>query len=245
MINFDSSVVTCFSKYRFNGRAPYTEEEKSNRIESNGLKEEIFTWIVGLVQDGLYGLVGQFDGDVLFFQSFFERFQLKMNDGGELRDVQRLEEDDIVEPIEKFRSKMQSNFFHHAIFRRLAQFAREILAERRSGFYLFENVLGADVRGENDDRVGEIHGSTFPIGQSSVVEHLEERVPDLWMSFFHFVEENDGVGLSSYGFGQLSSLFESDVTRWSTDQSSDGMRFGVFTHVDSNHRFRRIEQFQS
>mmetsp|Transcript_5091 Transcript_5091/g.14882 ORF Transcript_5091/g.14882 Transcript_5091/m.14882 type:complete len:236 (-) Transcript_5091:82-789(-) len=54
------------------------------------------------------------------------------------------------------------------------------------------------------------------------------------MGLFDFVEENDRVRTSAYGFGELAAIFVSDVSWRRTDQSSDGMWLRVLRHVNSD-----------
>ena len=62
------------------------------------------------------------------------------------------------------------------------------------------------------------------------------------MRFFHFVEEDHGIRATAHSFSELSSCLIADVSRRSTDQTTDRVLLHVFTHVDANHRVFTVKQ---
>ena len=50
--------------------------------------------------------------------------------------------------------------------------------------------LGAHVGRHDDNRVLEGHLATLAIGQTAVVEHLQQHVEDIRMGLLHLVEQN-------------------------------------------------------
>ena len=50
-----------------------------------------------------------------------------------------------------------------------------------------EDRLTADVAGENQHRVGEIHRAPLAIGESAIIKHLQQDVEHLGVSLFDFV----------------------------------------------------------
>ena len=62
------------------------------------------------------------------------------------------------------------------------------------------------------------------------------------MSLFHLVKQDDRVGTTPHGFGELTALFITDVTRRGTDQTRDGVLLHVLTHVDTHQSGLVVEE---
>ena len=62
------------------------------------------------------------------------------------------------------------------------------------------------------------------------------------MGFLDFVEQNHGVGLAPYGFGQLSAFVVAYISRRCSDESADGVFLLIFAHVDSGHHVFIVKQ---
>ena len=85
----------------------------------------------------------------------------------------------------------------------------------------FRRVFGREeVGGHDDDGVFEIHRPTLVVGESPVVEHLQEDVEHIGVCLLDLVEEHNRVGLAAYGLGELSAFVVTDVSRRGTDEAS-------------------------
>ena len=51
----------------------------------------------------------------------------------------------------------------------------------------------------------------WPVGQTAVVEQLEEHVEDVGVRLLDLVEENHAVGLAAHGLGELAALLVAHV----------------------------------
>ena len=71
---------------------------------------------------------------------------------------------------------------HDAHHLRLYQ--RRFLAVRLVG-----QDIAAEVGGQHDDCVAEIHRAALAVGQAAVIEHLQQNVEDVLVGFFHLVEQ--------------------------------------------------------
>ena len=87
-----------------------------------------------------------------------------------------------------------------------------------------------------------VHGAPLSIGESSIIEHLQQDVRDVGMRLLHLVEEHHAVGTSPDRFGQPAALFVAHVSGRGSDQSRDRVLFHVFGHVDPDHRVFGIEE---
>jgi hypothetical protein len=71
---------------------------------------------------------------------------------------------------------------------------------------------------------------------------LEESIKDIRVGFFDFIKENYAVGATPDGFGQLATLFVTDVAWGRSDEARDGMFFHVFGHIDADDSVFAIEK---
>ena len=91
------------------------------------------------------------------------------------------------------------------------------------------------VRRHDQHRVGEVDRAALPVGQPTVVEHLQQHVEDVGVRLLDLVEQHDGVGPPADGLGQLPALVVADVPRRGADEPGDGVLLLVLAHVDADH----------
>ena len=157
----------------------------------------------------------------LFFQTLAEAFQEDSGDVAYLVFLERFEDDDVVNTVEKFRTEV--------LFEQFADF--------RIGFVVvlrFEDFVRAEVTGHDDDGVLEVDHTAFAIGQAAIVEDLQQDVEDIRMGLFDFIEEDDAVRTTTDGFRELAPFIIADISRRSPDQTGYGMLFHVFRHIDAD-----------
>src|SRR5690606_41738413 len=53
-----------------------------------------------------------------------------------------------------------------------------------------DEIFSAEIRGHDDDRVAEIDRTALPVGQASVIQHLQQHVEHIRMCLFDLVEQN-------------------------------------------------------
>src|SRR5271157_4659362 len=105
------------------------------------------------------------------------------------------------------------------------RFGQDLRCGGRVGVLAYlENGLGADVRGQQDNRVLEVDLPSLAVFKSALIEDLEEQ--------FEHVEEDDAVRPAADGLGQYASLAVADVTRRRTLEARDGVCLLIFRHVD-------------
>ena len=82
--------------------------------------------------------------------------------------------------------------------------------------------VAAEVAGQHDDGVAEIHRAPLPVRQPPVVEHLQQNVEDVLVRLLHLVEQDHLVWPAAHRLGQHAALIIADVTRRRADQAGDG-----------------------
>ena len=102
-------------------------------------------------------------------------------------------------------------------------------------------LSGAGVAGHDDDRVAEVHEAPVAIGESALVEHLQQQVEDIAVGLLYLIEQNDRVGLAAYSLRQLSTLLVAHIARRRTDESADIERLSVLRHVHPDECVSRPE----
>lgn len=94
--------------------------------------------------------------------------------------------------------------------------------------------MASDIGGHDDDGIFKIYEASFGVCDMAVVHDLEEGVKDIWVGFFYFIEEDDGVGFSADSFGELAAFVVADVPWGSAEHASDGMFFHIFGHIEAD-----------
>lgn len=144
------------------------------------------------------------------------------------------EDDRIIQPIDEFGREVALDGVRHL----------GANGGRDGSFLQLGEISGAEVAGEEDDGVLEVHHSSLAVRESSVVENLEEEGDELPSGLLDLVDKDERVGLASDGFRKLPAFREADVAWWTSDESSDGVLFAVLGGVDADHRVLRVELFK-
>ena len=100
----------------------------------------------------------------------------------------------------------------------------------------------AHVGGHDDDGVLEVDGTSLVVGQSSVVEHLQQDVEHVGVRLLDFIEQHHRVGLAPYSLRELSALIVTHVSWRCSDESADAELLLVLAHVDTRHQRLVVEE---
>ena len=65
----------------------------------------------------------------------------------------------------------------------------------------FPHVLGAQVRCHDKHRITEIHHVTLAIRHATIIQDLQQGIPDFGMGLFNFVEQQHPVRAAADGLG--------------------------------------------
>src|SRR5689334_17395009 len=95
----------------------------------------------------------------------------------------------------------------------------------------------ADVGSHNQDGVLEINLAAQAVRESAFVQDLKEQREYIWMWFFNFIEENDGVWLASKFFSKLSAFFITDISGGSADEPGHGKLFNILADIEPYESF--------
>ena len=188
--------------------------------------------VVPFVGDCLSGGIGNHQADFLLIELLPQALELQVHDAGNLLLGQRLEDDDLVDAVEKLRQEFFLECFLH---RHLDLLHRSPLARD------FLDHLAADVAGHHHNGVREVHGMAMVIGQAAVIQHLQQDVEHVAVGFLDFIEQHHGVGTAADRFRQLAPFLVADIARRSPNQAADGVLLHELAHVDADHRVFVVE----
>ncbi len=148
----------------------------------------------------------------------------------QLLDAEGVEHDHVIQPVQELRLERGIDHVHD----RLVPCGQIHL--------LVDQELAAQVGGQDQDRVAEVHGASLPVGQPPVIEHLQQDVEHFRVRLLDLVEQDHRVGPAAHRFGKLAALLVADVARRGTDQPGHRMLLRVLGHVDAHHGPGVIEQ---
>src|SRR5699024_7860734 len=95
----------------------------------------------------------------------------------ELFFLQRMEDNNIIYPINKFRAKMLTYNIHYRLFHLLITIhTRHLL-----------NEMGAQIRGHHHDTITKIYGTTVTVCQPSIIQNLKENIKYIGVRFFYLI----------------------------------------------------------
>src|SRR5205823_8731141 len=117
--------------------------------------------VVTFARDQFLGGIGKIERDLLLLEPFRQAAELNFNNLFEVVLSESIKNDNLIDPVEKFGSNMCPQSIRH---------------QSRAGFFRFflGDVLRADVRSHDDDSVLEIDRPPLPVGDATVIQHLQQ-----------------------------------------------------------------------
>ena len=190
--------------------------------------------VVALPRDESARGIGHFETDPRFGEPSLHAGEEQADDLFQLGLAERLEDDDLIDPVQELRAKVVAQAGLHPLGGRGEGI--------RPGLAGLDQCSRADVAGHDHDRVAEADGSALGIGQAPVVEELKQDVEDVGMGLLDLVEQHHLVRAAADRLGQLAALLVADVAGRSADQPRHGELLHVLAHVDPDHGALVVEQ---
>src|SRR5947209_1704713 len=82
----------------------------------------------------------------------------------------------------------------------------------------------------------EIHDLPPRVGETAVVQNLEQEIKDLWVRLFNLIKQDNAIGASMYRLGQLTCLIIADIAWRSADEPGDMMALHKLGHIQLDQR---------
>src|ERR1700688_3143603 len=153
---------------------------------------------------------------------------------------ERIEDDHFVQAVEELRIERALHLVHHQFFHgALTGFVGAGLETDGSTPL---QMAGSQVGSHDDDGIAEIDGVTKAVGELAVFEDLQQYIEDVRMSFFNFIQEDDGVGSAANTLGELAAFFVADIAWRGANQFGDGVLLHEFGHIEAHQRLSRAEK---
>ena len=139
-----------------------------------------------------------------------------------------MEDDHLVHAVQELGAEVAAELLPHPV---LGRFGAQLL-----------DPVAPDVAGHDDDGVPEVDRPPMAIGQSPVIQDLEQEVEDLRVGLLDLVEEDHAVGAPPHRFGELAALLVADVARRRADHAGHGVPLLVLAHVQPHHGLLVVEE---
>ena len=146
--------------------------------------------------------------------------------------LERPEDDDAVEAVAELGTE-------RALDRALDPGAREPPVGRLEAEPGAARERGAEVRGEDDDAASEVDDASLQVGETPVVEDLQEDVPDRLRRLLELVEQDHGERLLANRGDERGGV---GLRRRVGEQPLERLRRAVLAHVEPHEAVRRAEE---
>src|SRR3989440_5527882 len=196
--------------------------------------------IVALLDQGVFRRRREDQFDALLGELLVDARDHQSHDGLDVRLGQRMEHDDVVDPVHELRPERALHLFHHALFHLVVRLLVGLLEEARRG--PLADDAGAEVRRHDQDAVLEVHHVAERVAQAAVVEHLQEHVEDVRVGLFDLVEQHHRIRAPADLLGQIAALLVPHVAGGRAEQARDRELLHVLRHVDADERVLVAEQ---
>src|SRR5579864_9065973 len=139
--------------------------------------------IVAFAEQQCFRCGRQLDRDLTLGETLLHVFELQVDDALDLHFAQRAEHHDIVDPVQKLRAEQFAQSRHRFFAGFLRIFGGELEYRGR-----------ASVGSHDDDRVSERESAAFAVGQTAVLEDLQQDVENVRMRLLDLIQQNHGIG---------------------------------------------------
>ena len=141
------------------------------------------------------------------------------------------EGNDFSQTSQKFRTELALHHFKQLVVGRHLAFAKRL-----------EDVLAADVGGEDNKGVGEVAHATQTVVQLALVQYLQEEVEHRAVGFLNLIEQHHAVGMLTDLVHQQTAFFVTDIAGRRSVQQGHGVLFFIFRHIETQHGGLVVEE---
>ena len=140
-----------------------------------------------------------------------------------------MEDDDVVQAVQKLRLEETLDLVQHQVPRLLIAGGGGL--DEADGALVRGQGLGAQVGGTDEDGVAERNLPPLAVGESPVLQDLQQHVEDVGVGLLHLVEQYHRVGVAPHPLGELTALAIADVAGRGADHLRDLVALHVLGHV--------------
>src|SRR5215207_5465132 len=159
----------------------------------------------------LRGLASELYGHLAIGELLAQAPYLNLDDVAHILTLELVEDDGLVDPVEKLGTEDLTKLRRDPSLHLLVGEPSLVVTEAQ-GLGLVD-VLGADVRGHDEDHVLEVHCPALRVSEHPIFQDLEEDVEDIRVGFLDLVEEDHAVRTAPDLLGELAALVVANVAR--------------------------------
>ena len=190
--------------------------------------------IISVLYNVCLGCICKLDLKFLVLQSLVHICQHQIHNVSDVIFRQRFEQDDLIQTVQKLWSEVSSQVTHYLFLTLRTDIAFLVNA--------FQQIAGTNVGGHDQNRVLEVHSSSLGIGNTTIIQYLQQYIEYIRMGFFHLIKKDNGVWTSSDCLCQLSAFFIAYISWRRSDQTGYGVFLHILTHVNTHHILFIIKQ---
>ena len=179
----------------------------------------------------LLGLVGELQLQVALLEELPHPFELDGDDATDVVPGKLVVDDHVVDAVQELRLELGPQGLHHPPLHLLRLVRVEI-----------DDVLAADVGRQDQHGVAEIDGAPVTVGETPVVEDLQQCIEDVRMGLLDLVEEHHAIGAPSHRLGEEPSLVIANVAGRRADQPRHRVLLHELAHVETHHGLLVVEE---
>src|SRR4051794_28260086 len=198
--------------------------------------------IPALLDQEVLGLLGEIELELALGERLADAAEQQLHDRLDLVLLQLVEDDDVVDSVEELGTEDLFELSHDPVLHVVVGDARLVVADGKAERRVAGDLLRADVRRHDHDRVAEVDRPPLRVGESSVLQDLQQDVEDVRVRLLDLVEQEHAVRLAPHGLGELAALVVADVARGRADEPRHGVLLHVLGHVDAHHRVLVTEE---
>ena len=181
------------------------------------------------------GRIGELDVHAVCDQTLTQVIHQQVSDLGQVLARELLEHHNVVDTVEQLGAEQALELAHRAaldLTRRETLLAGSAKANAR----ILCDLAGAHVGRHDDHGVAEVDRLALAIGQTTLLQHLQQNVEDVGVCLLDLVEQHNRVRVTAHSLGELAALVMAHVTRRATDELGDLELAAELRHVKADER---------
>src|SRR2546429_3975853 len=171
--------------------------------------------LVALLQQQLFRRGRQLQGNLPVGKQLLYILQQQAHDALQMLFPERVKGHDLVDAVDELRPERSTQCFRRFSARQLRIFVRQ-----------FEDRSRPNVAGHHQHGVPEVHGAALAVGETPILQNLQQYIEYLRVGFLNFVKQNNRVRMTADLLGELPALLVSNVARGRADERSEERRVG-------------------
>ena len=158
-----------------------------------------------------------------------------MRDLGQVLARKLLEHHDVVDTVEQLGAEQALKFAHRAAAD-LTRGKALLTGGAKTDARILRDLAGAHVGRHDNHGIAEVDRLALAIGQTALLQHLQQDIEDVGVRLLDLVEQHDRVRVTTNGLGKLTALVVAHVTRRATDELGDLKLATELGHVEADER---------